>query len=300
MLLESARRPSTVFERTAPLREFAHPGHSIEVEGVGRKFSVGIASGFDDYEQAFLLLSRKYRSRGYEPDGKKPFRFTPHHVLPETITVVARCGGEVLATLSMVPDTSLLGLPMESIFPDEIEHYRSQGRRLAEVTCLADEGLAHREFLNVFVAMIRLVQQYHLRAGGDTWVVAVNPRHGSFYRKALGAITLGSGQSYPSVQDAPAEAYLSDRELMKEHAPKMYHLVFDEPLPEAVLTPTARPADHIEFFGLHSTVADRIAIETVAWEVEKTSGPRFRWDKPNHAIPAPHASTNAPSRRPAA
>ena len=64
----------------------AHRGW-VEVAGSGRDFRVGIASGPDDFEQAFLLLAENYQARGYEQAGTELFRFTPFHVLPDTIDV---------------------------------------------------------------------------------------------------------------------------------------------------------------------------------------------------------------------
>ena len=234
----------------------------IEVEGAGRTFEVKIASGSDEFEQAFLLLAQKYQAKGYEDAGAKLFRFTPFHVLPETITVVARDGARVVATLSMVPDTALLGLPMESIYPEEVARLRREGRRLAEVTSLADDGLGHREFLAVFEAMIRLVQQYHLRIGGDTWLVTVNPRHAAFYRKVMGAVALRRSPDLSRrSRDAPAEAYLIDLPDDEGERPEDVRPDLRRPpLPESVLTPPARPADHVDFFGEHSTAADRRTI----------------------------------------
>ena len=248
----------------------------IEVGGNGRSFEVRIASSPDEYERAFLLLAEKYRAKGYEQAGAKLFRFTPFHVLPETITVVALDGGRVAATLSMVPDTSLLGLPMESIYPEEVARLRREGRRLAEVTSLAEEGLEPREFLRVFEAMIRLVQQYHIRIGGDSWVLTVNPRHGAYYRKVMGAVPVGDRRSYPSANGAPAEAYLCDLGLMKSNVPAKFGRIFGEPLPAAILTPSARPVDHVDFFGEHSTAADRRTIREIAGAVEGSGCPP-RW-----------------------
>ncbi len=245
----------------------------IEVEGIGRTFEVTIASGCDEYEQAFLLLAEKYRARGYEASGVKLFRFTPFHVLPETITVVAKHGGRVVATLSMVPDSDLLGLPLEAIYPEEVARLRGEGRKIAEVTSLADDGLGHREFLKVFRAMIRLVQQYHVRNGGDTWVITVNPRHAAFYRKVMGGVPLAGLRAYPSVGGAPAEAQMTDLATMAERAPEMFERIFGESLSEETLTPADRPDDHVEFFGQHSTAADLRTIRAVAEAVERRDRP---------------------------
>ncbi len=249
---------------------------SIEVAGAGRTLTVKIASGYDDFELAFLLLAEKYQARGYEEAGAKLFRFTPFHALPGTVTVVARDGDRVVATLSIVPDTARLGLPMESIYPDEVAGLRAEGRRLAEVTSLADDGLSPREFLAAFTAMIRLVVQHHLREGGDSWVITVNPRHAAFYRKTLGFVPAGPRRAYPTVGDAPAEAFLVDAALMAAHAPAMHARVFGDPVPDAALAPPPRPLDHAEFFGAHSTAADLATIRGVAEAAGRRDG-HPRW-----------------------
>jgi hypothetical protein len=231
------------------------------VPGLARDIQVKIANGFDELEQAFELLAANYRARGYDAPGDVPYRFTPFHGLRETITIVAKHGRRVVATLSLVPDGPILGLPMESIFGEEIDDLRRQGRRMAEAISLADDGLAIREFVLVFKAMIKLAMQYHARNGGDTWVIAINPRHRNFYRKVLGFAPLGGCRSYPTVQDHPAEAYLLDLELMREGAPKLFNEVFGKALPESVLTAKTWSSAQVRYFGSRSSQMDPGTIE---------------------------------------
>ena len=40
----------------------------------------------------------------------------------------------------------------------------------------------------MFNALIRLMKQHHVRHGGDTWVITVNPKHRNFYTKVLGFV----------------------------------------------------------------------------------------------------------------
>ena len=151
------RRPSR--EHAIPARLKAAHGSApppITVSGIERTIEIKIASERGEREQAFRLVAASYRARGYEVDGTRPFRFTPYHALPGTVTFIAKHGDRVVATLSLVPDTALLGLPMESIYADEIGALRRERRRLTEVISLAEEGLTIREFLRVFPAMIRL------------------------------------------------------------------------------------------------------------------------------------------------
>jgi hypothetical protein len=258
--------------RAAPARDAA----TILVPGLARRIEVKAAATRDEFEQAFRLLACKYQARGYEQPSPKLFRFTPYHVLPETTTFVAKHGAEVVATLSLVPDTALLGLPLECIYGPEIAHLRREGRRLGEVTSLADRDLGPREFFRVFTALMRLVAHDHLHRGGDSWVITVHPRHCAYYRKMLGFVSLGPRRSYPSVQDHPAEAFLIDAGLMRANAPAMYREIFGTPLPEAVLTVPERPGDHSRYFADHSTQADRRTILDLLHRVEHLgSAPRW-------------------------
>ena len=222
---------------------------SLIVSGKSDSIRVQIASERSELEQAFELLATHYRARGYDSPGEMPYRFTPYHVLPETITLVAKREGQVCATMSLVPDTSLLGLPMESIYGPEVAELRRQGRRLAEATSLADSNLTCSEFIQVFTTFIKIAMHYHVRQGGDTWVITINPRHRNFYQKVLGFTPLGPQRSYPSVQGHPAKAYLLDVERMSqrpEDAPDDLRRVAPRPgsLPPAMVRrncPLLRP-----------------------------------------------------------
>jgi hypothetical protein len=241
---------------------------SFVVPGLSRTITAKRASRRGEFERAFALLAAKYQARGYDEPSGKPFRFTPHHALPGTLTFVAKDGERVVATLSMVPDSPLLRLPMESIYGEEIARLRCEGRTLAEVTSLASDGLGPREFLQVFAALIKLAIQTHVRRGGDSWVIAINPRHRAFYRRAMGFVPIGPRRPNPSVRAHPAEPYLLDEGLIAARAPDGHRDFFVEELPEAVLSIDGRPSDHALFFAERSTRADLATIEALLRRVE--------------------------------
>lgn len=230
------------------MEHLANP-RSVMVPGLSRPIQVKIASDRDEFEQAFRLVSHRYRSRGYVDADGGTYRFTPHHALPGTVTFVAHDDDRVVATLSMVPDNATLGLPMESLYGDEVKRLRDAGKVLAEVTCLAELGLRPHEFHSVFRSLIRLNCQYHVLNGGDTWVIAVNPRHRGYYRKAFGFQPLGPVRAYPKVGHHPAEAFYLDVDGMRVDRPAMHDRIFREPLPPSVLTPVSWPADHADYFA---------------------------------------------------
>jgi hypothetical protein len=236
---------------------------SIPVKGVSRPIEVKFASTESEWEQAFALAAARYSASGYESPGANRLRFAPHHALPDTVTLVAKHEGEVAATLSIVMDNRFLGLPMEETYPDEIAGLRREGRRLAETTTLADAELGMREFRQVFVTLIKLGMQYHRNQGGDTPVIAVNPRHRLFYTKMLSFQPLGPCRSYAAVQDAPAEAFWMDYDLLKANAPKMYEEIFGEDLPREVLFAPKMSRHLIRQFGGQSSLCDPDEIEQI-------------------------------------
>jgi hypothetical protein len=246
---------------------------AVLVPGVRRSMTVKIASEPEEWEQVFQLVAASYQERGYESAGKL-FRFTPYHALPDTIIFVARQDRRVVATFSLVPDNTLLGLPMEELYAAEIGDLRREGRRMAEVTSLAVADLSQREFLAVFTTMIKVLQQYHVSCGGDSWVITVNPRHRNFYCKVLGFQPLGACKPYALVGDAPAEAYLLDRELMRTNAPRAYQQVFGEWLPSSVLTGVSLPRPFIRYFSAESSQTDEVRIREILRTVAAAGNPR--------------------------
>ncbi len=242
----------------------------IRVPGISREIVVKIASEPEEWEQAFELVAANYQEKGYETTAK-PYRFTPYHALPDTTVFVAKLEGRVVATFSLVADNTLLGLPMEAIYGEEIAELRRQGRRMAEVTSLAVTELGQREFLQVFTTLIKVLQQYHVSCGGDTWVITVNPRHRSFYAKVLGFRPLGPCKAYAAVGDAPAEAYVLVRDLMRANAPRTYEHVFGEWLSPAVLAGVSLPRPFIRYFWAESNQADEARLGHVLRSVAASS-----------------------------
>jgi hypothetical protein len=252
----------------------AFPARSVRVPGIARDVRVEIASSRDDWEQAFQLVADNYQSRGYDTDGHD-YRFTSYHALPETVVLVAKERGRVLATLSLVMDNTLLGLPMETIYGVEVRELRRAGRRLCEVGSLADTSLSTREFVPVFVALIRLAWQHHVRHGGDTGVITVNPRHRYFYTKVLGFAPLGNRRACPAVRNHPAEAFLLDVPLLRRNAPEMHRQIFGDPLPPEALRAPRMAAELARYFGGRSSQTNIRLVEEVLRHVDEYGSPRF-------------------------
>ena len=216
---------------------FLHqPPRAIPVPGVGRPIFVKIASNRQELRAAFELVARNYLAVGYEGSMSCKVRFTPYHALPDSVTFIAKHAHQVLMTFTLVPDNTLLGLPLEALYREEVARLRRSRRRLAEVISLAaDKDLDVREFRPVFLSLSRLLFQYHLTHGGDTLVITVNPHHSKYYTKMMGYEPLGPRRSYPAVEGHPAEAYMLDVDLARRNAPKTHAAIFDQWVPGASL-----------------------------------------------------------------
>jgi hypothetical protein len=241
-----------------------------------RLIEVKLASEPEEWEQAFRLVAENYQERGYELNTAKAYRFTAYHALPDTRVFVAKQEGRVVATFSLVADNDLLGLPLEALYGDEVAAMRRDGRRLGEVTSLAAAALGQREFLTVFMAMIRLMCQYHLSQVGDTWVITVNPRHKAFYTRLIGAERLGPCRPYASVGDAPAEAFWFICPLIQSRTPRSYSIIFEDLVPPASLLSPPLPRPFIRFFSSESTQSDAAKLDAVLQAVAEGRKVR-RW-----------------------
>lgn len=248
---------------------------SVPVPGIERDIRVKCAATRDEWDQAFHLVAKQYKARGYEEAGAD-YRFTGYHALPETVVLVAKAADRVVATMSLVMDNTLLGLPLESLYRSEVQALRQQGRRLCEVGNLADTGLSTREFVAVFVALIQLSWQHHVRHGGDTGIIAVNPRHSAFYTKMLGFLPMGPRRAFDKVQGHPAEAFYLDLSLMAARVPTMHQRMFGAPLPAEVLAAPRLPEHLVHHFAARSSQTCLSAVAHILGNTKACGSPR-RW-----------------------
>jgi len=240
----------------------------LHVVGRDGPVQVQFAADRDDWAQAFRLVAKAYQTRGYDRAADGEFHFTRFHALPDTVVLVAKEHARVIATMSVVRDNNLLGLPLEAVYAEEVQPLRGAGRRLCEVGSLGDMGLGPREFTSVFVALIRLAWQFHCRHGGDTGVISVHPRHSYFYSHVLGFAPLGGRKELPPASGFPVEAFVVDTPVLQANAPEMYRLIFDRPLPGELLIATPMPDELKLEFAARSCRTTPQAIEGILRQLQ--------------------------------
>ena len=92
------------------------------------------AETVDEVTQALGLVYEAYLELNYISQSEARIRFNKFLALPSTVILIAKQNEEVIATLSIVPDSSM-GLPSEVAWP--ITKYREQHQMLAEISALS-------------------------------------------------------------------------------------------------------------------------------------------------------------------
>lgn len=188
-----------------PIATFKAPLHLMEVDLAtavqcqpeqdpdDRIFHVRLATSARRREAASLLLSKMYAWRGYAFE-------VGEDQAANKITLYAETGGKLVGTMSLCMDRHG-ELPADEIFRDKLDELRRQGRKLCEPSRLAiDKGMSKR----VFAALIHTSYIYaHNIHGFTDYVIEVNPRHVSFYKRMLGFSDFGGERDCERV-GAPA------------------------------------------------------------------------------------------------
>jgi hypothetical protein len=206
-----------------------------------------VAATREERQATFELIYRSYLRAGLCSQMDCGMRITPYQLVPSTDVIIAELRGQVISTVSLVRDGEL-GLPMESIFADEVAARREAGIGLAEVSCLADRRQGTARFFGLFCELSRVMAQLARKTGVDELVVVVNPRHAPLYRRYMAFEQIGEERVYDAVQGLPAVPLSLNFARAKINKPKSWHEFFDEQLPEEVLQARPIPEDDRSYF----------------------------------------------------
>lgn len=228
-------------------------GHSID------QIAFKIAENRDERSAAFRLVYHAYIRAGLIEPNPAGLRVTPYQLQPSCDIFIASLRDEVISTVSLIADGPQ-GLPMESIYADEISRLRETGLQFGEVSALADRRRQLSRTLPVFVRMMRLMVQNAHRKGLDRLLVAVHPRHARFYQRFLSFKLLAEERTYPLVCNHPAVAlYLDFNEIHRDRPPN-YELFFGDRLSDEQVAPRPMPASDAEHFAEAALFGKQFAV----------------------------------------
>ncbi len=182
--------------------------------------SIKIAEEFDEYCKAFRLVYQEYRASGYVNEDPRELHYNAWSLLPTTSLFVFKSFLNVIASLSLIRDSELFGLPVDSLYHDEVNTLRRQGRVVAEIGALANTRA--RRWSNVVILLFKALYYYAHLAKIDDLVVMVNPKHARFYRQMLLFEPMGEARHYDKV-GAPAIPLRLELDKFADRLAEIYH-----------------------------------------------------------------------------
>jgi hypothetical protein len=234
---------------------------SLPTERVGEKteacadVTYRVARGKSDRTAAFRLVYENYLAKRLIQPNPYRLRVTPYHLLPTTQVFIASRAGEVICTVTLIGDGQY-GLPMESIYGDEVHSARRDGLYVGEVSCLAVKEVDFRKFLPTFMQLTRVMAQFARANNMDQFLIAAHPKHARFYQRFMGMEQIGGLKEYPSVQNAPAVACCLDFNRIDRERPACYDGYFGAKVPPEMLKPDVMSPGEIDAFTHVMEVCD--------------------------------------------
>lgn len=173
--------------------QFDEPSPSTEAVQQ-QKFKIRLASSDSRRQSASMLIEKRYASRGYQTRALEDD--------PQRITVLVFMEEKIVGTTTLGLDGPA-GLMADSIYKEEIDTLRAEGRSVCELTKLAidDKYVDSKHIVAVLFHLCKIYGQ-NIHQATD-FIIEINPRHASFYKKLLGFEDFGSEKLCPRV-NAPA------------------------------------------------------------------------------------------------
>ncbi len=205
------RRRSVRLRRSAMLR--------AKLDEIDRP-NIKIAETRDEFAQSFALVYQEYLASGYiKNPHPSQMHFSAFNFLPETCVFIFRTYLTVISTLTQIFDTPLFGLPMDSLYKDELDTLRAQGRKITELSALATPK--ETRWCNLMVFLSRTMFEYSRMSAVDDICIMVNPKHVNFYKTMFLFEDFGPEKFYAGV-GAPAVALRIDMKNIERNLLEKY------------------------------------------------------------------------------
>lgn len=173
-----------------------------ELEQATTGLTFRVARSLDDVLSAWQMVYTAYRRK--ELINPNPYRIhtAPQALSPHTAVIMGCLGPLTVSTLTAYVD-SPAGLPLDRVYPEELQGLRGQGRTLLEVGLFADRRKHLARTAEALFQLMRFAFYFGLQLGMTDFVIGVHPRHARFYVRALGFDYWGDEKTYAAVRDHP-------------------------------------------------------------------------------------------------
>lgn len=160
------------------------------------------AQKLEQVQSAWSLVYRRYSEEGLVFENPLGIHTVPQAVGSQACVIYQALRGEVISTMTAVADSDN-HLPLDSVYGDELDDFRQQGRGLVEVGLMADRRRDMRRTMKALFSIMCWVAYYALNFDKGDIVVGVHPHHVRFYQRCFGFVIFGEEKEYPTVNRNP-------------------------------------------------------------------------------------------------
>lgn len=176
-----------------------------------KEIKIRLADSEDHRNSASMLINRMYSWRGYVTSSQVPEN-------PNLITLMASEDHHaVFGTISLSFD-SPIGLLADETYREEINAFRSMGKKICEFTKLALNSEINSKEVLAALFHVAFIYAWYIRECSDL-LIEVNPRHRRFYERSLGFKQRGEIRNNPRVNAPSVLLWLdlshAEREIQK-------------------------------------------------------------------------------------
>jgi hypothetical protein len=177
----------------------ANPAHKERARS-GLNFYV--ARTLEDVLEAWQLVYIAYRRAELIDPNPFELHTVPQAVGPQTLVVTGCLGPLAVSTLSVYLDHPG-GLPLDSVYREQLADLRGEGRRVMEVGLFGDRRDHMNRSAEGLFELMRFAFFYGMHNRVDDAVIGIHPDHAAFYERFFGFERIGDAREYPTVKNNP-------------------------------------------------------------------------------------------------
>ncbi|MEX0775772.1 MAG: hypothetical protein WD042_08685 [Phycisphaeraceae bacterium] len=179
------------------------------------RYRFGVARTLEEVIEAWSMVYRVYVHNRFIFPHAFGYHTSPHAIGSHAVVIAHHIGQRLISTLTAMRDT-VLGLPLDSLYPEELDSLRRDGRVLTEAGLLADCGDERATSIEALFALMNHSIAYAFVGDGTDLICGVHPRHARFYQKAYGFELIGDTRAYPAVNNRPCVLIRLAREVLTQ------------------------------------------------------------------------------------
>jgi hypothetical protein len=166
------------------------------------RLQFGLATSLDEVLDAWGVVYEAYVRTGLIDPNPYGLHAAQVVVTTDTAVAVGRADGIPAVTATAICDGPD-GLPLDTVYSEELRTLRWQGRYLVEVGLVADARPDICETSTAFFEVIRYTFYYALHVGATDIICGMHPRRARLYQRLFGFKPWGSPRTYSTVRNHP-------------------------------------------------------------------------------------------------